>query len=514
MKILSPAQIYEADQATIKNLPISSTDLMEKAASKCYEWIIDQFPGLSEPVHVCCGMGNNGGDGLAIARLLIKKGFKVHTYLICSSERRSEDFKVNLMRLTEMKADIREVRNKEDFPLIAKEDLVIDAIFGIGLKRTPRGFTKEFIQHINTSCATVISIDIPSGLFAASKVQDKEAVVKSSYVLSFQVPKLAFMLPDHESYIKSWEILDIELDAGYLEKVESVYHFVDHKLINAFLKKRERFSHKGTFGHSLLIGGSFGKVGAMILASKAALKAGSGLVSAYIPKCGYTAMQACNPEIMVEVDDEKYLQFFNVKTKPNAIGIGPGLGRHSKTKKGFVEFIIDCKVPLVIDADGLNIISEYEDLLNIIPKDAILTPHPKEFQRLAGSWANDYEKLSKQIELSNKLQCVLVLKGAYTSIAYKGKLYFNSSGNPGLATAGSGDVLTGIITGLLAQGYPSIEAALLGVYIHGRSADVAVASTESMESFTAMDCMTYLGQVFKEFDSTKTATDPVSVSKT
>ena len=212
-------------------------------------------------------------------------------------------------------------------------------------------------------------------------------------------------------------------------------------------------------------------------------------------------MQTSNPEVMVEVDDEKYLQFFNVKTKPDAIGIGPGLGTHLKTKKGFVEFVMHCKIPMVIDADGLNIISEYDDLLKIIPKDSILTPHPKEFQRLVGSWTDDYEKIAKQIDLSSSLQCVVVLKGAYTSIAYNGKLYFNSSGNPGLATAGSGDVLTGIITGLLAQGYTSLQAAILGVYIHGRSADIGIASTESMESLTAMDCITYLGKVFKEFNS-------------
>ena len=468
MKILSPAQIYEADQATIKNLPISSTDLMEKASSKCFEWIIEQFPDPSRRIHVCCGMGNNGGDGLVISRLLIEKGFRVHTYLISFSEKRSEDFKINLTRLTEMSVSIKELRQGSDFPIIDKDDLVIDAIFGIGLKRTPNVFTKDFIQHLNASIATVISIDMPSGLFADSKVEDKEAVVKSTCTLSFQTPKLAFLLPDHQSYMNYWKILDIALDPFYLERVESDYRWIDHRFINNFIKKRERFSHKGTFGHSLLIGGSFGKIGAMILASRAALKAGSGLVSTYIPKCGYSAMQTSNPEVMVEVDDEKYLQFFNIKTKPNAIGIGPGLGTHLKTKKGFVEFVMDCKVPLVIDADGLNIISEHEDLLKMIPKNTILTPHPKEFQRLVGLWTNDYEKLEKQMDLSSRLQCVVVLKGAYTSIAYNGKLYFNSSGNPGLATAGSGDVLTGIITGLLAQGYTSMRAAILGVYIHGR----------------------------------------------
>ncbi len=499
MKILSATQIYQADQATIKNLPISSTDLMEKAASKCYEWIIEQFPDKSQLIHVCCGMGNNGGDGLVISRLLVENGYRVHTYLICFTEKRSDDFKVNLTRLDEMEASIKEVRQGGVFPMIGAKDLVIDTIFGIGLKRAPSGLSKEIIQHLNASGASIMSIDIPSGLFPASEVLDKEAVIKSKFTLSFQAPKLAFLLADHQSYIKDWKILDIELDQNYLDQVETIYHLIDHRFVNGLIKKRERFSHKGTYGHSLMIGGSFGKIGAMILASKAALKAGSGLVSAYIPKCGYTAMQASNPEIMVEVDDEKFLQFFNVKTKPDAIGIGPGLGQHSKTKKGFIEFVLQCKVPLVIDADGLNIISEFKDLLNIIPKDTILTPHPKEFERLVGSWTNGYEKLEKQMELSSILQSVVVLKGAYTSIAYNGKVYFNSSGNPGLATAGSGDVLTGIITGLLAQGYSSLQAAIVGVYLHGRTADLGIESNESIESFTAMDCMIFLGKAFKEF---------------
>lgn len=500
MKILSPQQIREADKATIKNFPISSIDLMEKAASKCYDWISEKFPDRSQQIHVFCGMGNNGGDGLVISRLLLGKGFQVNTYLICFSEKRSTDFSVNLKRLTEMKPHIKEIRQRSDFPSIDQKDLVIDAVFGMGLKRSPTGFTKDCIQHINSCSSTVIAIDIPSGLFAQSEVQDREAVIHSKYTLSFQCPKLAFMLSDHQDYIENWNILDIELDHDYLASVDTSYHWVDHDFVANFIKKRQRFSHKGTYGHSLIIGGSFGKVGAIILASKASLKVGSGLVSSYIPKCGYTAMQTNIPEVMVEVDDDKYLQFFNVKTKPDAIGIGPGLGTHIKTKKGFVEFVLQCKLPLVIDADGLNIISEFKDLLNIIPKEAILTPHPKEFERLVGSWNNDYEKLEKQLSLSSRLQCVVVLKGAYTSIASQGQLFFNSTGNPGLATAGSGDVLTGIITGLLSQGYTSLQAAILGVYIHGRAADLAIASSESVESLIASNCIDYFGKVFQEFD--------------
>jgi hydroxyethylthiazole kinase-like uncharacterized protein yjeF len=499
MKILTASQIYEADRATIKNQAISSTELMERAACTCYEWIIRQFPDRSRLFHVCCGMGNNGGDGLVVSRLLIENGFRVHTYLINFSEHRSDDFKVNLDRLTEMEALVSEINKAEDFPTVESQDIVIDAIFGIGLKRSPSGFTKKVIQKINGSQADIISLDFPSGLFSASPVTDKEAVIRAKYTLTFQVPKLAFLLPENEEYIEQWEVLDIGLDKAYLESATCLYHLSDQELNKSFYKVRKRFSHKGTFGHSLLIGGSFGKIGAMILASRAALKAGSGLVSTYIPKCGYTAMQSANPEVMVEVDDEKYIQFFNFKTNPTAIGVGPGLGTHIKTKKGFVDFFSNCKIPLVIDADGLNIIAEFSDLSELIPENTILTPHPKEFERLVGKWQNDYEKLDKLLAYSQQYKCVIVLKGSYTAIAYQGKIWFNMSGNPALATAGSGDVLTGIITALLSQGYPSLEASLMGVYIHGRTADLAIEENESMESFSALNAIGYLGRVYKEF---------------
>ena len=498
MKILSATQIYEADLATIKNQAISSTDLMERAAFTCFEWIVTRFPDRSRLIHVCCGMGNNGGDGLVISRLLIENGFLVHTYLINFSQNRSADFKVNLDKLMEMKADVSEVNKLEDFLLIQSQDLVIDAIFGIGLKRSPSGFTKKIIQNVNASNAEIISVDFPSGLFSAAPVMDKEAVIRARYTLTFQAPKLAFLLPESEAYIHEWKVLDIGLDKTYLKSLNSIYYLSDKSLVQSFLKVRKRFSHKGSFGHSLLIGGSYGKIGAMVLASMAALKAGSGLVSAYIPKCGYTAMQSANPEVMVEVDDENYIQYFNFKTRPSAIGIGPGLGTHLKTKKGFVDFFSKCKLPLVIDADGLNIISEFSDLSERIPDNTILTPHPKEFERLVGEWHDDFEKLDKLLDYSKKHKCVVVLKGSYTAIAYQGKVWFNMSGNPALATAGTGDVLTGIITGLLAQGYQSLEASLLGVYIHGRTADLAIEENESMESFTAMDAISYLGRAYKE----------------
>ena len=323
-------------------------------------------------------------------------------------------------------------------------------------------------------------------------------IQKASHTLTFQNPKLAFLLAENQRYTKNWEVIDIGLDQTFIDSVNSNFQTVDHELVNYIYKPRSKFSHKGTFGHSLIIGGSFGKIGAVVLASKAALKIGSGLVTAYIPKCGYAIVQNSIPEVMVEVDDENYIQHFNYKTKANVIGIGIGLGTHLKTKKGFVKFLKENSIPLVIDADALNILAEHNDILNLIHENTILTPHPKEFQRLVGNWENDYEKLNKQLDFSSKFKCIVVLKGVYTSIAYKGKIYFNTTGNPALATAGSGDVLTGIITGLIAQGYSPIDASIYGVYLHGKTADLAINELETMESFTASNCIDYIGRAFQE----------------
>lgn len=500
MKILSTSQIYKADQTTVVNQGITSNELMERASGKCVDWILRMGISRSKKVHVFCGIGNNGGDGLVISRLLLGKGFDLATYIVNFSRKRSKDFQINLGRLVESGHVPIEIDEMNSFPDIAPGELIIDAIFGIGLTRSPEGIAAGVIKKINQSGVKVLAIDFPSGLFAESPVDPASSIIKADFTLTFQNPKLAFFMPDNQDYISEWVILDIGLDQNLINSFTSDFTLIDAAMIKGLIKRRKRFSHKGSYGHSLLMGGSFGKIGAVILASRAALKTGSGLVSAFIPKCGYTAMQSSNPEVMVEVDDENYIQYFNYKTKPNAIGIGMGLGLHLKTKQGFVAFLKKCKLPLVIDADGLNIISEHGELSDLIKEDSILTPHPKEFERLVGSWANDYEKLEKQLKFSEDHKCLIVLKGAYTSISYRGSIFFNETGNPGLATAGSGDVLTGIITGLKAQGYGSLEAALIGVYIHGRSADLGIENDESMESFIASDCIANLGKVFKELN--------------
>lgn len=497
MKILSAKQVYQADQATIKKQAISSIDLMEKAADTCFHWIKDHIPLKNREIHIFCGIGNNGGDGLVIARKLIQESYEVFTYIVNFSDRKANDFAINFDSLLNINHHPTVLNASDEFPEMKPNSLIIDAIFGIGLTRPPVGFVKEIIENINRSSGQIVSIDFPSGLFSEATVSDSKSVIRADYTLTFQNPKLAFFLPENEVYLGKWSLLDIGLDQNFINALEAKYQTVDTEQIGSIYKKRSKFSHKGTFGHSLIIGGSFGKIGAVVLASKAALKIGSGLVTSYIPKCGYTILQTSIPEVMVEVDDEKYIQYFNYKTVPNSIGIGVGLGTHLKTISGFANFLKTNQSTLVLDADALNILSRHPELLELIPENSILTPHPKEFERLVGQWQNDYEKLEKLTSFSSKYKMVVVLKGAYTAIAHNNRIYFNTSGNPALATAGSGDVLTGIITGLKAQNYTSVNAAILGVYIHGSAADIAINRDLSMETFTASDGICYLTEAYK-----------------
>jgi len=491
MYILSPKQIAEADKATIKNNGISSIELMEQAATSCFNWLHSRLQGQGIKIHVFCGIGNNGGDGLVIARHLFQHGYNVTCYVVNMSEKRTDEFLTNYNRLKEIGEWPAVINHENEFPEVAFEDIVIDAIFGNGLSREPEGFTKKLIQYINSTKVFTLAIDFPSGLFGDRTVTNKETVLKAGHTLTFQTPKLAFLFPENREFINTWEVLNIGLDEKFIESLDTKTHFTTKNDIIPLYKARNKWSHKGTYGHSLIIGGSFGKIGAVTLASKAALKIGSGLVSAYLPKCGYEILQISLPEAMVEVEDDKVLTYYNFKTKASAIGIGPGMGTSEKTALGFEKFIQENKLPLVIDADAINLLALNTSLLSYLPKNTILTPHPKELERIIGPWKNDYDKLEIATKFSKKHHLILVLKGTYTVIIDSDSMYFNSTGNAALATAGSGDVLTGFITGLLAQGYSPVHAAIFGVYIHGKTADIAVQET-SYETFTASSIFDYL----------------------
>lgn len=495
MKVLTAEQIYQADKATIKSQGVTALDLMERAGTTCFNWIHSRLQGNPVKVLVFCGIGNNGGDGLVIARHLHQHGYNVECYVVNFNKKRTEGFLYNFDKLKEVGVWPKIINSTDDFPEYTANDIVVDAILGIGLSRKIEGFTVDLINYINKIKAYSLAIDIPSGLFTGKSVSKDDTVLEASHTLTFQRPKITFFLPENEQYIYTWESINIGLDEQYIASMDVQYFMMQKTDVLKLYKPRDKFSHKGTFGHSLIIGGSFGKIGAVTLASHGALKSGSGKVTAYVPKCGYQILQIAIPEVMVEVDAENELQYFNYKSNPTVIGVGCGIGTSEKTAIGFQKFLESNKLPLVIDADALNVLSENKKLLKLLPKNTILTPHPKEFEGLVGTWKNDFDKLEKLKEFSSTYKVIVVLKGANTIITNTDKLYFNTTGNPALATAGTGDVLLGIITGLLAQNYKPLDAAKLGVYLHGKTANIAI-NDMSVENFTASNVLDYLDDAF------------------
>ncbi|WP_034039917.1 bifunctional ADP-dependent NAD(P)H-hydrate dehydratase/NAD(P)H-hydrate epimerase [Wocania ichthyoenteri] len=497
MKIFSKEQIYEGDKLTAERQNISSTDLMERAGTQIFNWMHIRMQGAQVPIHVFCGIGNNGGDGLVIARHLITHGYNVKTYVVNCSDKRSKDFLINYDRIKNVTKKWPTLLNcTEDFPEIHQDDIIVDAVFGIGLNRLVDDWVKALFMHFRNTKAYTLAIDIPSGLSTDKAPKDEDAVVWAGYTLSFASPKLVFFLPETAKYTIQWEVLDIGLDQEFLyTTVTEVELIGKHEVLPMYIS-REKFSHKGQFGNALIIGGSYGKIGAVTLASRGALSAGAGLISAYIPKCGYHALQSSFPEAMVITDiNEELISKIDFKIEPTVIAFGVGVGTNTKTVNAFEAFLKVNKIPLVIDADGINILSKKKALLKLQPEATVLTPHPKELERLIGKWKDDFDKLKKAKAFSKKYNAIVVIKGANTITVFEEKLYINTTGNPGLATAGSGDVLTGIITGLISQGYNPLSASIFGVYLHGKSADIAVEDF-GYQSLIASHVIDYLGEAF------------------
>ena len=497
MKIFSKAQIYEGDKITVERQNISSIDLMERAGTQIFNWLHKRLQGAQVPIQVFCGIGNNGGDGLVVARHLVTHGYSVKTYVVNCSDKRSKDFLINYDRIKNVTKDWPTLLSCiEEFPEIGQDDIIVDAVFGIGLNRPVSDWVKALFQHFRASKAFSLSIDIPSGLYTDKVPEDEDAVVWSGYTLSIQSPKLVFFLPDTAKFIVQWDILDIDIDAEYLYTTETDSELIGKFEVLPLYKPRDRFSHKGSFGHSLIIGGSYGKIGAVTLASRAALSSGAGLISVYVPKCGYTVLQSSFPEAMVLTDvDKNIITGIDFNIEPTVIGIGVGMGTDNLTISAFEAFLKHNKLPLVIDADSINILSKKKSLLELLPEYTVLTPHPKELERLVGTWNDDFDKLNKVKAFSEKYTVIVVIKGANTITVFKDKLHINSTGNPGLATAGSGDVLTGIITGLISQKYTPFEAAIFGVYLHGKAADIAIEDF-GYESIIASHIIEYLGEAY------------------
>jgi ADP-dependent NAD(P)H-hydrate dehydratase / NAD(P)H-hydrate epimerase len=498
MKLFRSDQIKQIDEFTINEEPVPSIDLMERAAGQLLRWYLSRFE-RARRIFIFVGPGNNGGDGLALARLLDSNRYETEVYYVEFTENTSEDWKKNLARLqSETKVPITYLKESDQFPVISSGDVIIDAIFGSGLTRQVQGLAGDVIKYINRVGATVISVDIPSGMFGEDNSKNNyDTIISADYTLSLQFPKLAFMFSENAKKNGEWVVLSIGLSSNAIRNIISPYIFLGKDDIAHLLKKRNKFDHKGIFGHGLLVSGSSGKMGAAVLGAGASLRTGIGLITCHIPSGGVTIVQTCIPEAMVEPDrNERHFSEIGKTEAFSAVGIGPGIGADPETQMALYELLTECKKPMVIDADGLNILSLNKTWLSLVPAGTILTPHPKEFERLAGKSDNSFYRLERQIELSREYKCIIVLKGAHTSVTTPdGEVFFNSTGNPGMATAGSGDVLTGILLSLLAQGYTSENAAILGVYLHGLAGDIA-AEESSFEAIIASDIIKCLGKAF------------------
>jgi NAD(P)H-hydrate epimerase len=502
MKLFTCEQIAQIDQLTMKLEPVSSIDLMERASMQVADWLINHL-GNHRSFWFFAGPGNNGGDALAVARMLTLAGFDCTVYVTDLGKELKEDAAINLSRLLELdKVVVKTINSIDKIPDIPDDVIVVDGLFGSGLTRPLTGLTAAIVKAINQSRAEVVSIDIPSGLMGEDNSNnDHSAIIKATYTLTFEFPKLSFLFPENYPYVGQWEVLPIELHPEAIEQTKSNYTYLTKELIAPLIKKREKFSHKGTYGHALLIAGSYGKMGAAVLSARASLRSGVGLLTAHIPRLGYEIFQSSVSEAMTSIDESDFV--FSTIPDLNAytaIGIGPGLDKRAVTQQALLEILYTKPQKLVLDADALNILSENKEDITLLPENAILTPHPKEFERLIGPSNNSWERLQLQLQFSAQYKVIVLCKGAHSCITLPdGKVFFNSTGNPGMATGGSGDVLTGIILGLLAQRYTSEEATLIGVYLHGLAGDLA-AQRIGQQALIAGDIIAKLGNAFMSLE--------------
>lgn len=475
-KIFPTTKIKELDAYTIANEPVASIDLMERASKALTKAIAERWDA-DTPVTVFAGPGNNGGDALAVSRLLAARGYKLEVYLFNTQNSLSPDCEANKTKLAGLaNITFHEVTSQFVPPVLTIDHVVIDGLFGSGLNKALSGGFAAVVKYINASSATVVAIDIPSGLMGEDNTYNvASCIIRANLTLSLQLPKLSFLFAENETYVGEWQLLDIGLSEEAMNETDTDFYLLENDDLSYKVKSRTRFAHKGDFGRALLIAGSQGMAGASVLAARACLRSGVGLLTVHVPFCNNNIVQTSVPEAMTQIDISDTCFASPADTDDfQAVAIGPGLGKAAETEVALLEQIDACQTPMVIDADALNLLGEKRSYLGRLPKGSILTPHPKELERLVGKCQNSYERLTKARELARTANVHIILKGAYsTIITPDGRCYFNTTGNPGMATGGSGDVLTGIVLALMAQGYDTETAACLAAFVHGLAGDIA-----------------------------------------
>lgn len=499
MKILTGGQFKELDKYTIEHEPISSIDLMERASEAITEELTARWSTKTRFI-VFAGPGNNGGDALAVSRMLAQRGYKTDVFLFNVSGHLSEECETNKIRLnTCSNVNLTEVTNQFTFPVIESNDVIIDGLFGTGLNKPLNGGYASVAKSINASKAKVVSIDIPSGLMCEDNTYNNmSCIVRASLTLTIQLPKLAFFFPENQKFIGTLKVLDIGLHNAYIQEAECSIETLEQHHVSNILHPRDPFAHKGSMGHALIVGGSFGMAGCTILSGRACLRSGTGKLTIHTPRMNNDILQVTVPEAILSHDIDDDIVTNSISTHEfNSIAIGPGLGENENTAMAVREFLLQASIPVILDADALNILGSHKEWIQDIPQNSILTPHVKELERLVGQCTDSYERWSKARELAIKRQIFIVVKGHYTMICTpSGKTWINTTGNAGMATAGSGDVLCGIMAGLMAQKYQPEKVALLGVFLHGLAGDLAAEALEE-ECMTASDIITYLSKAFR-----------------
>jgi NAD(P)H-hydrate epimerase len=533
MKILTGKQIRDADRATIASEGISSLDLMERAANGIARWIANNVEA-SHPLLFCCGKGGNGGDGLAAARILSGWGRDCSVLLgvgsatagaalaaaaaadaasaaagantagtvsIFAPKELTDDTRANLARLPR---DVKVYDIIVERPDIESNTVIIDALLGVGVTGEVREPYKGIIEWMNALPNPVISIDIPSGM--PTEWGSAATMVNAGTILTIGFPKLAMLLPETGGKFSTVKpifgaltsgnlvVIPIGLDEKFLAATDTSYYYITEELVESLCQPRVKFTHKGDYGHALLVCGSAAMPGAAILAVGGAVRSGCGLVTVHIPENERHALIANHPSAMLSLDKgECFTTPPEALKRFSAIGVGPGLGRDRKTATALEKLMTEAAdIPMILDADALNIIAAKPDLQKLIPLGSVLTPHPGELRRLIGEWSTDREKLEKASKLSRETRCVIVVKGAHSVVCTPdGRFLFNSTGTPGMAKGGSGDVLTGLITGLMARGYDAENASITAVYTHGRAGERA-AGKRGVEAMNASDLADFL----------------------
>ena len=499
MKILPIAAIRTWDTFTIQAQNISSWDLMERAASEVFIHIQKLFPKLPNQVLIFCGIGNNGGDGLALARLLATTDSNILVLLPTSRIKMSADAQINLDKLKGTKVQV--LTFNEATLESRNSDLVIDCLFGSGLNRPIHdGIYAEMIGYFNKLQGTKISVDLPSGMFTDTLNNPQDKITIADYTLTFQTPKRSFFFFENYLYTGEIIVVDIQLSRLYINNQISDQELVTLLYAKLLFRKRVRNSYKKTYGNLLLVAGSE-KAGACILSSMAAVRSGLGLLTVMCDKQKHNVILTRVPEaMMIETSLYEEPQLINL-IKYDALALGPGLGISSSNEKLFKNLLHFFNAPMVIDADGISILSQNKSWLSYLPQESILTPHPGEFERLVGKTQNTLEVFQKATEFCSKYNVYLVYKNFYSVVfTPHGKKYFITAGNSGMAKGGSGDVLTGVIGSLLAQGYPAEHAAVLGTWVHA-TAGAKAAEIKSETGMTPTDLIDHLCGVWLQLEN-------------